>query len=217
MSDLKAALIHVTPFQQNCTLLWCASTMTAVVIDPGGDVPVILDAIAQIGVKVEKIWITHGHMDHAGGADELRTALGGVPVEGPHRDDQFLLETLEDSSSFYGIFGSRNLVPDRWLAHNDSVSIGTLHFEVRHCPGHSPGSVVFINHAEKLILVGDVVFQGSIGRTDLPRGNHDALLASIHQHLLTLPDDYSFICGHGAMSTIGHERAHNPYLKARPQ
>jgi hydroxyacylglutathione hydrolase len=212
MSKTRAAIVPVTPFQQNCTILWDEESKSAVVIDPGGDLPRIEQAIKQAGVTVEKIWLTHGHIDHAGSAAELKERLG-VPIEGPHRADQFLLDHLADSSRSLGITDARNLTPDRWLDEGDSVSLGELTLDVLHCPGHSPGSVVFINAAQRFAIVGDVLFRGSIGRTDLPGGNHQQLIASITDKLLPLGDDVAFICGHGPTSTIGQERATNPFLQ----
>jgi len=214
-SDTKAkagaAIIPVTPFQQNCTLLWCEATRKAVVVDPGGDVPEILAAIEKTGVSVEKIWLTHGHIDHVGGAAELRDALM-VQIEGPHRDDQFLLDNVVNSGRSFGIEGVRDVTPDRWLDQGDSVSVGELTFQILHCPGHSPGSVVFFNDAMRFALVGDVLFAGSVGRTDLPGGSHATLIQSITDKLLPLGDDVGFICGHGPGSSIGQERMTNPFL-----
>ncbi|ABD05426.1 Beta-lactamase-like [Rhodopseudomonas palustris HaA2] len=214
-SDTKAkagaAIIPVTPFQQNCTLLWCEATRKAVVVDPGGDVPEILAAIEKTGVSVEKIWLTHGHIDHVGGAAELRDALK-VPIEGPHRDDQFLLDNVVASGRSFGIAGVRDVTTDRWLDQGDSVSVGELTFQILHCPGHSPGSVVFFNEAMRFALVGDVLFAGSVGRTDLPGGSHATLIRSITDKLLPLGDDVGFICGHGPGSSIGQERMTNPFL-----
>ncbi|RJF76095.1 MBL fold metallo-hydrolase [Rhodopseudomonas palustris] len=206
-----ATIIPVTPFQQNCTLLWCEATRKAVVIDPGGDVPEILAAIEKVGVSVEAIWLTHGHIDHVGGAAELREALK-VQIIGPHRDDQFLLENVVNSGRSFGIDGVRDVTTDRWLDQGDSVEIGELKFQVLHCPGHSPGSVVFFNEAMRFALVGDVLFAGSVGRTDLPGGDHATLIASITDKLLPLGDDVGFICGHGPGSSIGQERQTNPFL-----
>ena len=208
---IRAGIIPVTPFQQNCTLLWCTKTNEGVVIDPGGDVANIVKAIADTGITVTGIWLTHGHIDHAGGVAELNEHLK-VPVTGPHKADGFLLEGLEAQGRDYG-FPARNCTPDRWLDEGDTVTVGEVEFAVRHCPGHSPGHVVFLNEALKFGHVGDVLFQGSIGRTDFEYGDHDALIDAIRTKLLPLPDDFTFICGHGPASTIGHERASNPFLK----
>jgi len=212
MPSVKAIIIPVTPFQQNCTLLWCDATKSAVVIDPGGDVPRIEQEIAKAGVKVEKIWLTHGHVDHAGGAAELKERTG-ASIEGPHRDDLFLLTNLAVVGHGYGIVGSRDVMTDRWLDQGDNVRIGEATFEVLHVPGHSPGSVAFFNPAQRFAIVGDALFRGSIGRTDLPRGDHAQLIRSIKEKLLPLGDDVAFICGHGPGSTIATERASNPFLR----
>lgn len=206
-----AAIIPVTLFQQNCTLLWCEVTRRAVVIDPGGDVPEIVAAIKQADVTVEKIWLTHGHIDHVGGADELREVLK-APIEGPDIADKFLLDRVVESGQNFGITGVRNFAPDRWLRDGDQVSIGELTFDILHCPGHSPGSVVFFNKEMRFAHVGDVLFNGSVGRTDLPGGSHATLITSIVDKLLPLGDDVGFICGHGPGSSIGHERMTNPFL-----
>jgi hydroxyacylglutathione hydrolase len=208
----KALIIPVTPFQQNCTLLWCEATKRAVVIDPGGDLPDIERAIAQAHVSVDKIWLTHGHIDHVGGAAELKAKLG-VPIEGPHRSDQYLLDHVVDSARMFGIDGVANVAPDRWLNEGDQVEIGDLTFDILHCPGHSPGSVAFINAAQRLAIVGDVLFAGSIGRTDLPGGDHRQLLKSIGDKLLPLSDDVTVLSGHGPVTTIGRERATNPFIQ----
>jgi hydroxyacylglutathione hydrolase len=212
MTKARAAIIPVTAFQQNCTLLWCEDSGRGAVIDPGGDLDRVQTAIAEMKVTVEKILITHGHIDHAGGAEELRQALG-VPIEGPHRGDEFLLEELEQAGAAYGIDGARNVVPDRWLADGDTVAIGDMTLDILHCPGHSPGSVVYVNRAARFAIMGDVLFRGSIGRTDLPGGNHQQLLDSIAGKLLPLGDEFGFICGHGPSSNIGDERAGNPFLQ----
>ncbi|UFS75509.1 MBL fold metallo-hydrolase [Tardiphaga sp. 37S4] len=204
-------IIPVTLFQQNCMLLWDEATRQAVVIDPGGDVPLILDAIAKANVKVEQIWLTHGHIDHVGGADELRETLK-VEIIGPHVADTFLLEHVEDSGAKYGMTGTRNFMPDRWLNEGDTVSVGGLTFDILHCPGHSPGSVVYYSKAMKFAHVGDVLFAGSIGRTDFPGGSHETLINSITTKLIPLGDDVGFICGHGPGSSIGQERMTNPFL-----
>jgi len=210
-TEAKARIIPVTPFQQNCTLLWCEATKRAVVIDPGGDVPDIARAIAQAGVTVEKIWLTHGHIDHAGGAAELKATLN-VPIEGPHRNDLFLLQNVVESARMFGIPNAANVTPDRWLEGGDQVHVGELTFDILHCPGHSPGSVAFINAGQKLAIVGDVLFAGSIGRTDFPRGNHADLIRSIREKLWPLGDDVTFVPGHGPVSTFGEERRSNPYV-----
>ena len=207
-----AAIIPVTPFQQNCTLLWDDTTKQAVVVDPGGDVPHILAAITEAGVTVEKIWLTHGHIDHVGGAAELRDALG-VPIEGPHIADKFLLDNVVSSGARFGMTDVRDFTPDRWLEEGQQVSIGNLTFGILHCPGHSPGSVVFFNNKEmRFAHVGDVLFAGSVGRSDLQGGDHDTLIKSIVDKLLPLGDDVGFICGHGPGSSIGQERLTNPFL-----
>lgn len=209
---LQAAIIPVTPFQQNCTLLWDATSKVGAVVDPGGDVDHIMGAIKETGMTPEKILITHGHIDHAGGAAELREKLG-VKIEGPHMADKILLEGLEKQAALYGVEGVRTVVPDRWLDEGDTVTVAGHTFEILHCPGHSPGSVVFVNRAQKFILMGDVLFQGSIGRTDFPYGDHDALINAIKTKLLPLGDEFAFICGHGPGSTIGFERRTNPFIR----
>jgi glyoxylase-like metal-dependent hydrolase (beta-lactamase superfamily II) len=206
-----AVIVPVTPFEQNCTIIWCEATRKAVVIDPGGDVPRIKDAIEKTGVSVEKIWLTHGHIDHVGGAAELRDALK-VPIEGPHVADKFLLDNVVSSGARFGMTGVRDFAPDRWLDEGDRVNIGELTFDILHCPGHSPGSVVYFNTELRFAHVGDVLFNGSVGRTDLPGGDHATLIASIRQKLLPLGDDVGFICGHGAGSSLGQERMTNPFL-----
>lgn len=212
MSDIRAAIIPVTPFEQNCTLLWNDKTKKGAVIDPGGDLHRIRDAIAETGVTVEKIILTHGHIDHAGGAADLRDELG-VPVEGPHEADKPLLERLPEQARVYGLDGVRAVTPDRWLNEGDTVTVGGMTLEVLHCPGHSPGSVVLFASQDRFALVGDVLFNGSVGRTDLPGGDGAALMSSIKTKLLPLGDDVTFICGHGPASTIGQERATNPFLQ----
>jgi glyoxylase-like metal-dependent hydrolase (beta-lactamase superfamily II) len=209
---LAAMIVPVTAFQQNCTVLWCTKSMRAVVIDPGGDLDRVRAAIAESKAKVETIWLTHGHIDHAGGATELKESLG-VPIVGPHVDDKFLLDMAAGSGLKFGIFNARNVAPDRWLNEGDKVEVGELSFDILHCPGHSPGSVAYANRAEKFAIVGDVLFRGSVGRTDLPRADHATLLASIRNKLLPLGDDMAFICGHGPGSTIGRERRSNPFLQ----
>jgi glyoxylase-like metal-dependent hydrolase (beta-lactamase superfamily II) len=209
-SALKAAIVQVTPFQQNCSLLWDEASMIGAIVDPGGDVDRIEAAIRQVGMRPERIVLTHGHIDHAGGATELARRLG-VGIEGPHRADKFLLDGLAAQGRQYG-FAADDVTPDRWLDEGDKVTIAGHDFEVLHCPGHSPGSVVLLNRAQRFLLVGDVVFRGSIGRTDFPYGDHAALIEAIQTKLLVLGDEYAFICGHGPGSTIGLERRTNPFL-----
>ena len=206
-----AIIVPVTLFEQNCTIIWHEPSKKAVVIDPGGDVPKIQAAIQQTGVTVEKIWLTHGHIDHVGGAADLRDALK-VEIIGPHIDDKFLTDNVVMSGLRFGMAGVRDFVPDRWLVEGDQVSIGELTFDILHCPGHSPGSVVFYNKEMRFAHVGDVLFNGSVGRTDLPGGSHATLISSIMEKLLPLGDDVSFVCGHGPGSSIGQERLTNPFL-----
>ncbi|CAH0133982.1 MBL fold metallo-hydrolase [Roseomonas sp. CECT 9278] len=206
---LQATIILVTPFQQNCTLVWDQATKQGVVVDPGGDAERIQDAIQQAGVQVQRILLTHGHLDHAGAATELARALG-VPIEGPHRADAFLLDSLPEQGAKYGM-ACRAVTPDRWLNEGDSVEIAGQDFSVLHCPGHTPGHVVFVNVALGIALVGDVLFQGSVGRTDFPYGDTQALISAIRTKLFPLGDDIQFICGHGPGSTFGDERRSNPY------
>jgi glyoxylase-like metal-dependent hydrolase (beta-lactamase superfamily II) len=207
----------VTPFQQNCAILWDDRSKRGVVIDPGGEAARIAAAVEQFGVTVERILLTHGHLDHAGGAAELAELLaektgGKVPIEGPDRRDAFLLDGIEEQARGAG-FDGRNVTPDRWLAEGDTVFIGPHAFDVLHCPGHTPGHVVFINRDARFAIVGDVLFHGSVGRTDFPYGDHAALIRSIREKLLVLPDETSFLCGHGPGSTIGAERRSNPFLR----
>jgi glyoxylase-like metal-dependent hydrolase (beta-lactamase superfamily II) len=212
MGQLQAIIVPVTPFQQNCTILFDAETKKGVVIDPGGDLERIKEAIASQNVEVEAIWITHGHIDHAGAASELRDALG-VDVIGPHKDDEFLLNSLVTTGLKYGLTeGVRNITPDRWLEEGDTVTVAGHVFDVFHCPGHAPGHVVFYNPEARFAIVGDVLFNGSVGRTDLPGGDHDALIRSIKEKLLPLGDDVGFLCGHGTGSRFGEERRNNPCL-----
>ncbi|WP_440411536.1 MBL fold metallo-hydrolase [Neorhizobium petrolearium] len=213
MGKLQAGIIPVTPFQQNCTILFDDETREGVVIDPGGDVPTILEVVSENGITLREIWLTHGHIDHAGGADELREVLG-IPVIGPHEADLPLLQKLEVQAEKFGVkMAVRNLVPDRWLNEGDTVSFGDHVFEVFHCPGHAPGHVIYYNRKQKFAHLGDVLFNGSIGRTDLPGGDHETLLASIRDKVLPLGDDVGFICGHGPGSRIGDERRNNPFLR----
>lgn len=213
MGNLAAAIVNVTPFQQNCTLLWDDESKHGVVIDPGGDVDRIVQAISETGITVDKILLTHGHIDHAGGAEALKKLLG-VEIIGPHKDDLELLSSIEKQSEMFGVPGAfENASPDHWLEEGDEVDVAGHLFRVFHCPGHAPGHVVFYNENARFAHVGDVLFNGSIGRTDLPGGDHETLILSIKEKLLPLGDEVSFVCGHGPGSTIGNERQNNPFLK----
>lgn len=224
MAGLKAAIVPVTPFQQNCTILYDERSRRGVVVDPGGEVERIAGLLAERGILVERILLTHGHIDHAAGAAGLKAALervlvpgGGaipvVPIEGPHEADAFLLDSLEQQGRMYGIAGARNLRPDRWLQEGDRVEIADYAFEVFHCPGHTPGHVTFYSPDLRLLVAGDVLFRGSIGRTDFPYGDHEALLAAIREKLYPLGDEVQVLCGHGPGTTIGQERRTNPFVR----
>ncbi len=207
---LRAAMLPVTPLQQNCTLVWCTRTMRGAFIDPGGDLPRLEAAAAKAGVTVEKILVTHGHIDHCGQAGVLARRLG-VPIEGPHEEDRFLIADLAEHGRQYGIPGE-GFEPDRWLDEGEAVTVGELSFDVYHTPGHTPGHVIFHNVASKFAQVGDVLFQGSIGRTDFPRGDHRQLLDAIVGKLWPLGDDTVFVPGHGPASTFGQERRTNAFV-----
>ncbi|MDX9994683.1 MAG: MBL fold metallo-hydrolase [Rhodocyclaceae bacterium] len=208
---LNYQILPVTPFEQNCSLLWETATRRAAVVDPGGDVDDILAAIAAHGLTVERILLTHGHIDHVGGTAALAARLG-VPVEGPQRDDAFWMDQLPGQCRMFGFPDTPALSPDRWLEDGDTVAVGGLSLDVIHTPGHTPGHVCFIHRPSQLAVVGDVLFAGSIGRTDFPRGNHGDLIASIRAKLFPLGDDFAFIPGHGPMSTFGEERRSNPFV-----
>ena len=208
---MKCAIIPVTPFQQNSTLVWNEETMVGASIDPGGDIDQILSMRDEVGMTIEKIFLTHGHLDHASGTVNLASRLG-VPVEGPHEEDAFLLDALPAQAQKYGFPETAAVKPDRWLKDGDSVEAGGLTFDVRHCPGHTPGHVVFFHEPSRFAVVGDVLFQGSIGRTDLPRGDHETLLRSIREQLWPLGEDVVFVPGHGPASTFGNERKTNPFV-----
>ncbi len=218
MGAMRQVIVPVTPFRQNCAILWDADSGEAAVVDPGGDVDRILAVLDQHRVVPDRILLTHGHLDHAGGAAELRDRLGAragggtVPIEGPDRRDAFLLGGLEAAGRPYGV-AMRDVVPDRWLAEGDSVQAAGRRWEVLHCPGHTPGSVVLFDREGRFALVGDVLFHDSVGRTDFEYGDTDALLAAIRGKLLPLGDDVGFLCGHGPASTIGAERRSNPFLR----
>jgi glyoxylase-like metal-dependent hydrolase (beta-lactamase superfamily II) len=207
---LKAAVIPVTPLQQNCTLLWCTATMSGAFVDPGGDLPRLKAAAQQAGVTIEKILLTHGHIDHCGSAGIFAEELG-VQIEGPHQADIYWIERLAEDGAKYGIAGYP-FEPSRWLVDNDQATVGELVFDVRHCPGHTPGHIVFHHPLSKLALVGDVLFRGSVGRWDFPHGNQQQLIHSITERLWPMGDETTFVPGHGPMSTFGHERATNPFV-----
>lgn len=210
MGGMEFTILPVTPYQQNCSLVWDPQGRAAL-IDPGGEAARLLAEVAQRGLTLEKILLTHGHLDHVGAAAELREALG-IPIVGPQREEQFWLEILPQQAELFGFLPTPAFVPDQWLADGDTVAVGSIRFEVLHCPGHTPGHVVFFEPEARLAFVGDVLFKGSIGRTDFPRGDHPALLAAIRQKLFPLGDDVRFVPGHGAMSTFGHERRENPFV-----
>ena len=220
MVVLKAVVVPVTPFRQNCAILFDEATGSGTVVDPGGDVPMILAAISRHGVKIDQILLTHGHVDHAAGAAALRDQLNAgrgaglapVPVIGPDRRDGFLLDGLAQQAIQFGIEGGAPVTPDRWLEEGERIDIAGAGFQVLHCPGHTPGHLAFVAPDLKFAIVGDVLFNGSVGRTDFPYGDAAALLASIRTKLLPLDDEVAFICGHGPGSTIGTERRHNPFL-----
>jgi len=208
---IRALIAPVTPLAQNCTIVWCARSKKAAIIDPGGEVPRLLQALRDHDLTLEKIWITHGHLDHAGGTAALKAATG-VPIEGPHRDDAFWIDQMDADGARWGMPEARSFTPDRWLENGDTVQLGETEFEVYHCPGHTPGHVVFFHRQARFAQVGDVLFQGSIGRTDFPRGNHQDLIEAITGKLWPLGDDVRFVCGHGPMSSFGAERRTNPFV-----
>jgi len=210
---LRVAIVPVTAFQQNCSLVWCTKTMRGAFVDPGGDLPQLKEAASQAGVTIEKILLTHGHIDHCGSAGILAEELG-VDIEGPHEEDLFWIARLHEDGVQFGIPG-RPFTPKRWLVDGDEVTVGELTFSVRHCPGHTPGHVVFHHADSKLAVVGDVLFKGSVGRWDFPRGDQQQLIRSIVDKLWPMGDETSFVPGHGPMSTFGHERATNPFVGDR--
>jgi glyoxylase-like metal-dependent hydrolase (beta-lactamase superfamily II) len=207
---MKAAIIPVTPLQQNCSLIWCTATNKAALVDPGGDLDRLKAGVAKAGVTLEKILITHGHLDHCGQAGMLAAELG-LPIEGPHEDDRFWIARLDEDGARFQMEAA-SFEPERWLVQGDTVSVGELTLDVIHCPGHTPGHVVFFHAPSRFAIVGDVLFQGSIGRTDFPRGNHQDLIDSITQRLWPLGQDVTFIPGHGPTSTFGQERKTNQFV-----
>ncbi len=211
MSKFRIGVVQVTPFQQNCSIVFDEVTKRGLVVDPGGDLALIEDAISKVGMTVEKILLTHGHVDHASGADELRERLK-APIEGPHIADKFFLDELAVRGLQYDMKGGRNVTPDRWLQDGDTVEAAGFTFKVIHAPGHSPGSVVFFNDANRFAIMGDVLFHGSIGRTDLRLSSHDSLIHAIKTKILPLGDDVQFLPGHGSSSNLGVERTTNPFL-----
>ena len=212
MATLKILIVPVTPFQQNCSILFDDDTKQGAVVDPGGDLERIEDAIKQSGVTIEKILLTHGHIDHAGGAADLATKLK-VKVIGPAIADKPVLDNIPNRAAMFNMVGAKSVTPDQWLKEGDEVAVGGLTLRIVEAPGHSPGSIVFFNEANKFALMGDVLFQNSVGRTDIPGGNHETLMASIKNKILPLGDDVQFLPGHGNASRIGNERLNNPFLK----
>ena len=208
---LRAVVVPVTPFTQNCSVVWCDATGRGAVIDPGGDLDRILEVVDANGVQLEKILLTHAHIDHAGATAELARRFG-LPIEGPHEGDQFWIEQLPEQARMFGIGPAERFEPTRWLKQGDEVTVGDVHLQVLHCPGHTPGHVVFHDPAARLAFVGDVLFAGSIGRTDFPGGDYDTLVGSIRERLFPLGDDVRFVPGHGPMSTLGEERRTNPFV-----
>lgn len=209
---MQVVVVPVTAFAQNCSILKCEKTGKAAVVDPGGNIEEILERASEMGADIEKIILTHAHIDHAGGTGELAEKLN-LPIEGPHKEDLFWIEALPEQSKMFGFPPAQSFLPDRWLEDGDTVSFGDVTLSVIHCPGHTPGHVVFHHEASNLAIVGDVLFQGSIGRTDFPRGDHDTLIKSIREKLFPLGDDIEFIPGHGPRSTFGQERQHNPHVR----
>lgn len=210
---MRVGIIPVTPLQQNCSLLWCTKTMKGALVDPGGDLPKLKQALERTGVTLEKILVTHGHLDHCGQAGVLAKEMG-VPIEGPQEEDRFWIAKLDDDGPRWNM-DAHTFEPDRWLENGDTVTVGELEIDVYHCPGHTPGHVVFHHAPSKFAMVGDVLFQNGIGRWDFPRGNLEDLVASITQRLWPLGDDVTFVPGHGPISTFGDERRSNPYVSDR--
>lgn len=210
-STLRIEILPVTAFQQNCSLVWDTATGKGALVDAGGEVDRLLAAADERGITLEKLLVTHGHLDHVGAVADIAQRLA-LPIEGPHEDDRFWIDMLPDAARMYSFPPARSFEPTRWLHHGDQVTVGSCVFDVLHCPGHTPGHVVFFHAPSRLALVGDVLFQGSIGRTDFPRGNHADLIRSIRERLFPLGDDVTFIPGHGGLSTFGAERRDNPFV-----
>jgi glyoxylase-like metal-dependent hydrolase (beta-lactamase superfamily II) len=208
---MRYLILPVTPFQQNCTILWCEKSMSAAIVDPGGDIPMIMSELNHLGLAPQRILLTHGHIDHAAGAADIAEQLH-IPIDGPHTGDAFWLDNMAQQAAMFGFSEGRSCQPDRWLQEGDEISFGEERLQVLHCPGHTPGHLAFFHASERLALVGDVLFKGSIGRTDLPQGNHETLIRSIREKLFPLGDDVQFIPGHGPMSTFGEERRTNPFV-----
>jgi len=208
---LKAQIVPVTAFTQNCSLIWCDETMEGAFVDPGGDVQKLKAAAEKVGVKITKLLLTHGHLDHAGGAKDLKEEFD-LPIIGPHKEDKFWLDGIEEHAAQYGLPGLRSCEPDEWLDDGAEVTVGNVTMQVLHCPGHTPGHVVFYEPTHRVAFVGDVLFKGSIGRTDFPRGNHADLINAITSKLWPLGDDVTFVPGHGPLSTFGAERQSNPFV-----
>lgn len=211
---MKIEVVPVTAFEQNCSVLWCERSRRAAVVDPGGDLDRVLATVERHSLELEKILITHAHLDHAGATAELARRVS-LPIEGPHEGDLFWIEQMPAQAKMFGFPPAERFSPSRWLQQGDEVTVGELKFEVRHCPGHTPGHVVFFQHEARFAIVGDVLFAGSIGRTDFPRGDHAALLRSIRENLFPLGDDVTFLPGHGPTSTFGAERRSNPFVADR--
>jgi hydroxyacylglutathione hydrolase len=208
---MKIAVVPVTPFQQNCSIVWCEATLRGAVVDPGGDLERILEVVDREQVELEKILLTHAHIDHAGAVADLARERD-LPIEGPHEGDRFWIDALPDQGRMFGVGAAERFEPDRWFTHGDTVQVGAETFEVLHCPGHTPGHVVFFHRAGRFALVGDVLFAGSIGRSDFPGGDHATLIRSIRERLFPLGDEVRFVPGHGPASTFGAERRSNPFV-----
>lgn len=210
MTQMKVAIVPVTPFRQNACVIWDPSTMKGALTDPGGEADRLLATAEEHGVTLEKILVTHGHLDHAGAVADIAAELG-LPIEGPQKEETFWIDRLDEQGSRYGFEGAKSFTPDRWLEDGDTVTVGSLTLDVRHCPGHTPGHVIFFHAPSKIAIVGDVLFHGSVGRTDFPRGNHEQLITSIREKLWPLGNDVTFVPGHGQTSTFGVQRMMNPY------